>query len=530
MTTTPRTIEAILKAVGPCLSTRVAAEMEKDGLSDQAARQRVSRLGAGIGRLHSLPFPRRAKFVFLESQQGSRAYWEALIRDIQEASPAYAAAIAGMVARGGVVPTAHFPIVCGSPIRQSGHMSAATVYQRLSDADLLHLVEVPGVGDCVSLTDALFLRAAEDATLRARLVTEGILLTAVKDWARKLGAASYGKIQTRDETVLPQVGTFAWDLAGPSYLRPMVRRTADGKPKPGFLVCDVALGDPLTEAAVAAFVRKCTTLGGLKKLAPVWPVLVAERFSREALRLGRSHGVMMATPELLFGSEVGEALSKLLHTLSKAAAVAVEKPEIIDELFKSLGKIEGAAGNLRGALFEMIVGHLVAKLDFGNIDIGRKIFDGRSGERAEIDVLRVKEYLEVWTYECKGYQPTSLISLDEVETWLIKVGRIHSSLSAEERFQGCAFHHEYWTCGGFSAEALQRLERARAETKRYAIGWKNGPEVRKYAARLKPKAVLQMLDDHYFKHPIARIDQRYDGPAEPVGFAVSEPLGELEPV
>lgn len=530
MTNQPRTLEAILTTVGPCLSTRVCAELEKDGVSPAAARQRVSRVGGAVSRLHSLPFPRRAKFLFLESQRGTRGYWEALIRDIEEASPAYAAAIAGLLARGGVVPAAHFPIVCGSPIRQTGHLSAETVKTRLEAADLLHTIEVPSVGECISLTDALFLRSSEDAALRARLVTEGILLNAVKNWARKLGAASYDKIQTRDDASLPKVGTFAWDLAGPSYLRPMVRRAADGKPKPGFLVCDVVLGDPLSEAAVAAFVRKCTTLSGLKKLAPVWPVLVAERFSREALRLGRSHGVMMATPDLLFGDQVGEALSKLLHTLSKAAAVAVEKPEVVDELFKSLGKIEGAASNLRGALFEMLVGHLVAKLDFGNIDIGRKVRVPKTGERAEIDVLRIKDYLEVWTYECKGYQPTNMISLDEVESWLTKVGRIHASLSAEERFQGCDFHHEYWTCGGFTPEALQRLQRAKDETRRYAIGWKDGPAVRKYAARLRPKAVLQMLDDHYFKHPIAQIDARFDAPAETIAVSVPAPLGDLEAV
>lgn len=531
MISDPRSIEAILKAQGPGLSNDICAVLEREGLGAAAARQRVSRVGGLVRKLPGLTFPRGAKFLFLESQRGTRRYWEALIRDINVASPAYAAALAGLLSRGGVVPERHFPIICGSPLRQAGQISAATVLQRLLTADIVRGVEVAGVGSCVTLSDSMFLNATDDAALRARLLTETILLSAVRDWARKLGAASYDSIEIRDDQdELPRVGTFFWDLAGPSYLRPMVRRTSEGKPKPGFLVADVALGENLNEAAVAGFVRKCTLSSGLKNLAPLWPILIADSFSREAFRLGRSHGLMMATPELLFGKDVAEGLSKLLHTLSKAAAMAVQKPEVVDELFKSLGRIEGAAGNLRGALFEMLVGHCVVKLDDGSIDIGKKVVDPESGRQAEIDVFRVKEQREVWSYECKGHQPTQVVGLDEIEKWLTtRVPRIQSWATRQERFQGSAFHYEYWTCGTFSPEATARLEEARDKTGRYHIGWKDGAAIRKYAARLKPKAVLQMLDDHFFSHPIARVEARYDAPAETKAVSIATAPGDLTP-
>ncbi|MDP3244292.1 MAG: hypothetical protein Q8M83_01395, partial [bacterium] len=315
MTTSPRSIEAILRTRGPGLSNDICAVLEAEGLGAAAARQRVSRAAGPVNKLAGLTFPRGAKFLYLDSQRGTRPYWEALIRDINTASPAYAAALAGLLSRGGVIPERHFSIVCGSPNRQAGQISAATVLQRLKAADIIHATEVAGVGTCLTLSDSIFLNATDDAALRARLLTENILLSAVRDWARKLGAASYDSIEVRDEREdLPRVGTFSWDLAGPSYLRPMIRRTAEGKPKPGFLVADVVLGDNLNEAAVAGFVRKCTLSSGLKNLAPLWPILIADSFSREAFRLGRSHGLMMATPELLFGKEVAEGLSKLLRT------------------------------------------------------------------------------------------------------------------------------------------------------------------------------------------------------------------------
>jgi len=529
MTKQTRSIEAILKAQGPGLSSDICAVLERDGLGAAAARQRVSRVGGSVRKLSGLTFPRSAKFLFLESQAGTRRYWEALIRDINTSSPAYAAALAGMLSRGGVILERHFPIVCGSPYLQKGQMSAATVLQRLKAADVINSTDVAGIGACLTLSEGVFINATDSAALRARLVTEKILLSAVRDWARRLGAASYDKIEIRDDQAeLPRVGTFNWDLAGPSYLRPMVRRTSDGKPKPGFLVADVALGENLNEAAVSAFVRKCVLSSSLKNLSPLWPVLIADSFSREAFRLGRSHGVMMATPELLFGEEVAEGLSKLLHTLSKAAAIAVQKPEIVDQLFNSLGKIEGAAGNLRGALFEMLVGHLVVKLDDGTIDIGKKVTDPSTKEAAEIDVFRVKEQREVWSYECKGHQPTQVVSDEAVDKWLkTRIPRIQGWAQQQERFQGCKFYYEYWTCGTFSPEALVKLQEASDRTTRYQIGWKDGPEVRKYAARLRPKAVLQMLDDHFFSHPVARIESRYDAPSETVDLKIPTPLGEL---
>lgn len=529
---TVRTIKAILKSEGPCLSNRVCAILEADGLKPENARKRVSRGEAGVERLNGLSFPSGVRFLYLADQHGTRKYWEALVRDIAVASPAYSAALGAMLARGGVVPEAHFPIICGAPVSQKGQMSAATVLQRLVSADILHSTNIPGIGPCLTLKNVFFLSPVEDSALRARLRTEAILLSAVKEWARRLGAASYDRIETRDDETedgaLPKVGTFNWDLAGPSYLRPMVRRTPEGKPKPGFLVADVALGQTVNEAAVAAFVRKCTLLGASGRIGPVLPVLIGDGFSREAFRLGRSEGVMTATPELLFGREVAEGLSALSHTLSKAAAIAVQKPEVIDTLFRSLGKIEGAAINLRGDLFEMIVGHLVVKMDDGSIDIGRKVLDPESAKPVEIDVLRVKEGRSVWAYECKGRSPSNIVTLDEIETWLtVKVPKMHRWVLWQERFQGMDFHAEFWTTGTFSPEALARLEQARDNTVRYTIGWKDGAGVRRYAAGVRTTSVGKMLDEHFFNHPVARAERRFDAPDSTKSFVVPTTLGDL---
>ena len=256
--------------------------------------------------------------------------------------------------------------------------------------------------------------------MKARLVTEKILLLAVKEWARQLGVASYDKVLIRDDAGgPPKVGTLLWDVTGPSYLRPMVRRDDEGKPKPGFLVCDVIVGDMRStiRPCVLSFAN-ASYLASFKRMGPLLPVLISDRYSREGFDLGRSQGIMMATPGTLFGREVAAGLAALLQTLTKAAAVAVQRPEAIGKLFDKLGAIEGAAANLRGALFEMLVGHCVMKMEDGSIDIGKIVVDLDTAKSAEIDVFRVKEYREVWSYECKAHQPGETVSRDAVEHWI----------------------------------------------------------------------------------------------------------------
>lgn len=519
-------VERILRTEGPCLSSRLCALLEARGIAPDAARKRVSRAGGAVKRLQGLVFPRGVRFFYHQSDFNSASYWEALIRNIGDASPAYASAIAALAARGGIAPLSHFHIMSGAPVLQKGQIASATVLERLLNVRVIKQIDVLGVGPCIALACNGHFEVAGEAELKARLLTEKILLLAVKDWARKLGAASYDKIVFRDEEPTPpKVGTFHWDLTGPSYLAPMVRREAGGKPRPGFLVCDAIAGGEADKNSVAAFVRKCQLLGYLRRVPPVLPLLIADRFTQEAFQLGRSEGIMMATPGTLFGREVAQGLASLLTTLSKAAAVASRNPTVISELFDKLSGIEGAAANLRGALFEMLVGHCVQKCEDGLIDIGKRLIDSNA-KSADVDVFRIKEHREVWCYECKGHQPTGIVNLGAVQHWLNdRVPVMQGALKNEARFSGCKFHYEYWTCGTFSSDAIAFLERAAAKTRRYSIGWKDGPAVRAYAAAVRPSTVLKVLDEHYFKHPLSRIDQKHDGNA-----ALREAMLEMESV
>jgi hypothetical protein len=502
-------VERILLRDGPCLSSDLARKLERSGMSPDAARQRITRAGPSVLRLKGLVFPRNARFLYHEKDAGKERFWTALARVVSEASPAYGPALAALRARDGVVPLEQFSIISGSPIRQRGHISSETVLERLEAVRLVQRRESQGVGPVVALHANGYLGTPDFGRLRARLLVEKMLLLAVRDWARRLGVASHDKIAIRGEGEPPTYGTFKWDLCGPSYMVPLVRREKDGASKPGFLVCDVVAGTWVDEHAVAAFIRKFRLSASLRNLPPVLPILLADGYTHEAFRLGRSHGLMLATPKNLFGRDIAIGLATLLETMSKAAAIAVAKPEVIGELFDKLGAIEGADRNLRGSLFELVVGHVTHATSGGSIDIG--VLVSYDGFKAEIDVRRVIGGA-VWLYECKGYQPDHLIGAEEVQAWLKnRVPGLYRATRAEQRFSSVEVHFEFWTSGGFTPEAIAVLEAASAATKRYKIGWKPGREVRQAIGNLQSPGLAAMFDQHYLNHPITRFDRKHDG-------------------
>ncbi len=249
-----------------------------------------------------------------------------MITAIRATNPPYAAAIAGMEARGGVIPARHFGIVSGAPVRQTGQVAGEVVLERLTGIQLLRQVNVAGEGDCIILNDYFGPTQVTAHSLRARLLTEKVLLGAIRQWAGRMNMASPKATKIRDEDPAPQFATCQFDLCGPSYLRPLTKQQ-DGKPNPGFLVADVVVGSTVDENGVMPFVRKCEMLAYLKKVRPFIPLLIADNFTPEALNLCRSKGIIATRPATLFGDDVARALGDLLQTLSNAAAAAASSPE-----------------------------------------------------------------------------------------------------------------------------------------------------------------------------------------------------------
>jgi hypothetical protein len=516
----PDAIEEIMRVMGPCLSSDLADALVKaHKISPATARKRISR-HKNLKRLAYLPFPRNARFVYLQRDYASPKFWRALSKALIDNTLSHGGALAALMARGGLMPQRHFEIACGAPFAQKKHLSPAVILQRLTKAQLLQLVDVPGVGVCVSLSQQAAPSSYEGTRVQARLVAEDVLLKAIRMWIKNLSLASYKAVAVRDEGAeQPRVGTFRWDLTGPSYLAPMVEwKASTNTLKPGFIACDILLGREVTALHLRPFITKCQTLRSLKGVGRCLQIFVAERYDKAALRLAKETGIVPATPASLFGDEVAEALGELIRILSTAAEFAVD-PAKFDELFRRLGKIEGAATNLRGALFEYLAADIVRQSDnCVEVRMNQVIVDPENlAQRAEVDIVAVTRPRGLRFIECKGYRPGGTVPDEMVRAWLEKrVPLVRRAALAHAEWQSRKMTFEFWTTGNLSAASRELVRNAQQSISltKYTVVVREGRQLEDLAKDCQDPALWHTLAEHFLEHPLQTIDRHLQAVSE----------------
>lgn len=496
----------ILKREGPSSSSHVAATLASElALSAETARKRVERRPAGVRVLAGLNLDRGAKFMYLESQYGTPRFWDNLIAALDTGT--YGRALAALRARGGMVPVGHFGIACGAPFSRARQVGTDELRKRLVDVRLLEELDVPGVGPCIAFAKNLehLVRPAEE--MRARLIVEKVLLSNVKEWARRLNLGAYESFVERDEGHSPpHVGTFFWDMTAPSYLGGLATWAKDTKPVNGFLVFDILLNGEVDAKSLMPFVHKCVTLRTLKKVPRCMQFFIAERYSYEAFAQARTYGIVPATPASLFGEDVARALLDLATLLKSAASTAVD-PVKFAELFDRLGKVEGAAGTLRGALFEFVAAEIVRKSLRPTRLTLNKVFRESSKDAAEVDVLAELENDRVHFIECKGKLPGVFVANSDIEAWLTRrVPYLYKfARQRHPEWNNLALYFELWTTGEISAEALRMIEERQSSVSstRYTIVIRRADELRQMAHETGDVPLREVLSQHFLRHPLA---------------------------
>ena len=120
-----------------------------------------------------------------------------------------------------------------------------------------------------------------ESKFRARSIAEDVLMDGLREWARKLGLASYNAIDIRNGESAPKFGTFHWDISGPSYLLPPPSRSHIVL-KPGFFVGDVFCSGTLDVPHIQYFLRKVRMTKSFHRIVPFMPILLADHFTKEA--------------------------------------------------------------------------------------------------------------------------------------------------------------------------------------------------------------------------------------------------------
>ncbi len=491
-----------LLSEGPQLSGQLAVGLERWlGITPAAARKKIERRSKSVREL-KLPFARRSKFLYAAAQYGSDKFWVRLAEALEEGNGAYARVIRALRARGGLLPLTHLASAAGisSGTRQ---ISFERVWQDLVDTGLFQTIEVPGLGEC-------FAFAKKDASLdellpdiRARLTAETVLLQSVQEWAANLGLGSFGsfKLRSSQQGTAPTVSIFQWDLTAPSYISALATWNS-GRPNPGFMVLAVLLKEQVELNDLLPFIYKCKTLRQVRNIRTL-QFFVAHRYTPEALDAIRREGIVPATTESLFGTDVARALMELSGTLTQAATQAID-PEKFSHLFDKLGKVEGAAGTLRGALFEFVVADVMRRTVGGANILMNKIYRKDGKDVAEVDVRVHVPDREIRFIECKGLLPGRLLPDSEIEAWLTKrIPTVRSQTLENSEFRNIKLTFELWLTCELSPEAQSRLSTAQAtvDPERYTIKVLRARDIEESVEKFPD--LRKVVKQHFLEHPMA---------------------------
>jgi hypothetical protein len=440
------------------------------GITVETARKRLSRaiaLGA-VNIVEGLSFTRNARFVYLLSQKKKRDFTRNLKEAIVEEGGAYARAILAVQSRR-VVPKWQFPAACGAPLQRRKHLTPFQVLNRLRDAGVFVEQDVPGLGPAVAMADrADVIPPSDIAAAIARQTGESLLIDMIRDWSRRLGISSWDVVHVRKpKGPLPEVGSYAWDITSPSYILPLAKWDKSGK-KPGFFACDVLLGGSIQERAASVFRYKCEELRHLK-VAPVLALFVADSYQKKAFDDLKEAGIIPATVKSLFGKDASEAFQDLARVLTDAFKGSLDTPALADAV-RRLTKIEGARGNLQGALFEYLVAEIVRHQQPGmRLEMNKRIKD-RSGKDVEVDIWGFDRPHPLRFFECKGRALGSEVADGEIDIWLDRrIPAIRDYVTHVEALEGATSFlpaFELWITGSLSAASASRIEKTRKANKR----------------------------------------------------------------
>lgn len=502
----------LLKQHGPMLSSDLSKLLEtKYRLKPEAARKRVGRGCSGMNRLNHIVFPHRARFVYYQEDYGSPYFFKNLMVALEKTRSTYFAALQALEIRDNVMPKNHFLIACGAPIAQKKHVSAESLLERLIKATLVKEVALIGGELYVVRIDHLQMldETVLPAQTKGRLIAEKVTLFAVKDWSRNLGIVSYDSVETRedeDSNALPKVGTFNWDLAGPSYLFPM-REYVNTTLKPGFFVCDIVLNGRVSVGHLTGFINKCITLRSLRNVGKCLQVFVAESYHNDAFTRLKEMGIIPATTESLFGRDVALALKELCSVLRDTAKLT-QNPDALDKIFSDLSRIEGATSTLRGSLFEFAVAQIARSTFLGYQQEMNRIVRDSIGAKAEIDILVLRPNHEVVFIECKGIHPISTLSDEEVEKWLTKrIPVIRGFVKTHSEWANITQRFELWSSGKFSENAIAMVTAAQANNPKFQIHLRDADYVLAQAMASNEAGLLKTYQQHFVTHPMQEFER-----------------------
>lgn len=370
-----------------------------------------------------------------------------------------------------------------SPILHTkGHKDFKLV---INDLKTLRLIEEKG--EYISSFFDIVL-SSKSASLE---LVQKITMSHFHEWARNIGLFSYNSAKFNSEFSRYQFG-----IVAPSFVKSLVSKSSSSdKIIPAYVLADILLDGGISEIDVDYYIKKLENISMQNQQAKFLPFFITNTHNQKVYKALKSNGVIVANVKEIFGEKYAETINGVMALMENAGAILKANPEQYVKLIDNIEKLAiGKTFNLKGELFEMNVGLFHSSL-CQNLDISKKI--NYDNNQVEIDVY-AKYQDKVVFAECKGYNRK--IDDDYIEDWIKRKIPIIRRWALEcESLQGLSMEFEIWCTGGFEQISIDKLDKAKNNTKKYSIEYYDIKKMCQIAQDKKVKHFERIIKAYYAK-------------------------------
>ncbi|MAO44104.1 MULTISPECIES: hypothetical protein [Leeuwenhoekiella] len=474
-------IEKILDTKGPLMSNDLSTLIEKlENINYNTASQRVAR-NKKIFKIKGF-FVSNLSLCYLEKHIDDGLLFDSLNKAMFENGRKYWYTLNALELHGGIINQKFLECYTNYPVVPlKGHLPFNKIIEKFIKSNILNYNS-----EYYYISPKLKRTNYNSLTYKTIEAIKDNILTDFGTLNRNIGFISYNTAEKYAE-----FGKFRWAFKGVSNITGLMQGS-----KPGFILADVIVGTSINEKDVSFFIEKIKHIQSFNNASRIVPYLIVDDLSREALIALKFHGIAIGFIKELFGQKYADTLKELISVLNNAGASLKSSPEKYLDLIKELKKYnEGLANNIRGALFEFVVGHIHSLGSNNSIDLGREIYENDS--RHEMDVLAIYSD-KIVIAECKAKR--SKIDLKTIDKWLgEKIPAFRKWIEKQEIWKNKKIEFEFWSTGGFTDDALEKLEYISSSVSKYKVLYYEPNDIRKRALSMKNKKLKEALNDFFLK-------------------------------
>src|SRR5690554_2132872 len=442
-------IKRILETKGPMMSSKLAEILElKEGMNKNTASQKVSR-DKSILKIKGF-FSSSQSFCYLEEQISDSSFFDILLKSMEENGKKYWYCLNAVKINGGIISQKYLECYTNYPIiALKSHLPFKIVMQKFVSNGVLIFDNEH------YLISPKFNQSYNNYTQYKTIETiKDDILSNFHSYVKNIGLISYNTGKKFSE-----FGKYQWCFSGVCPINALKNNN-----KFGFLIADILFGHSIDEKDVTFFIEKIKTIQSFQNASRILPFLIVDDIAPKALEILKKNGIVIGFIRELFGEKYAETLKNLVSVLNNAGASLKNNPDKYLDLIKEL-KIynEGLANNIKGTLFEFVVGHIHSIDSNNSIDLGREIYENEG--KHEIDVLAIYSDKVIFA-ECKA--TNSATSIEKIEKWKNKkIPAFRKWAEKQETWKNKKMEFEYWSTNGYDTEAETLLKSISESAKKF---------------------------------------------------------------